>query len=365
MQVRSFFSLPLAAAAMFLASAMPAFPQTPGEPEVVTSNDLSLGVGSPPVSDNGGPYDVECTGQITAVAVDGSGSNDPDGTPLSAVLWFEECAFGFFEDPTSLQTNFVIDLAGECTRTCVYVLRVTSGGETTVSGSTATVSDTTAPTISFCPADVTDTWGIDTSPANTGTATAVDVCDPSPTVSFNDVITPQQGPGIEQIITRTWTATDNCLFTATCTQVITLLSPSAGGGSLELDTGSCENHFPLLASDPKFRPLMLGTARVLINRVDLGSLRLSRPGHDGFVSPILPATITFPDVARSVARRLGECNPSGKDGYKDFPLSFNRPQVISALGLDTVAPGTRVPILLTGRLKTGATFWSMDVMTID
>lgn len=361
MQVRTSLFMPLVAAALCF-GASPAIAQTAGGLQV-QGNNLSAGVDAPPVCDDGGPYNAECAGASTAIPVDASGSFDPDGT-APTFLWFEECAFGFFEDPTSAQTNYVIDMTGVCTRSCVYVVRVTSGGQTTVCGGTATVTDTLPPVIT-CPGDVTDVWGIDTSPANTGTATAIDACDPAPTISFSDVITPQQGPGVEQIITRTWTAMDSCNHQSTCTQVITLLSPSAGG-SLELDAGSCPNTFPIVSSDTTMRSLLLGNAKILVNRVELTSLRLSRPGYaaGGYVSPIVGAPV-FPDVARSIAKKLGDCNPVGQDGYKDYRMVFDRAQVISALGLDTLAPGTRVPILLTGMTKTGLSFTSMDVLTVQ
>src|SRR6185503_373205 len=113
---------------------------------------------APPVCNNGGPYVAECTGPVTAVGLDGSASFDPDGTPVT-FFWFDECPFGSFDDPTSATTNFIIDSTGVCSRQCVIVLRVTSGGVTVPCQTTVTVQDTTAPVIT-CPSDVIELWTV-------------------------------------------------------------------------------------------------------------------------------------------------------------------------------------------------------------
>ncbi len=79
-----------------------------------------------------------------------------------------------------------------------------------------TVSDVTAPVIT-CPADITVTC--DTTTAETGVATAVDNCDPSPVMTYADAL---NGGDCEWncIIDRTWSATDFCDNTSTCVQVI-------------------------------------------------------------------------------------------------------------------------------------------------
>src|SRR5258705_327929 len=50
-------------------------------------------------------------------------------------------------------------------------------------------------------------------------ATASDACDPSVAISFNDVTTPGNCPG-NFTVTRTWTATDDCGNTSTCSRTI-------------------------------------------------------------------------------------------------------------------------------------------------
>jgi hypothetical protein len=61
----------------------------------------------------------------------------------------------------------------------------------------------------------------DTSTSNTGIAFANDSCDPSPSVSSNDVTTAGSCPQ-QYIITRRWIAVDACLNRDTCFQLITV-----------------------------------------------------------------------------------------------------------------------------------------------
>jgi len=79
---------------------------------------------------------------------------------------------------------------------------------------TITVEDNTAPVIN-CPANVTIECDASTEPANTGSATATDNCDASPVITYAD-----QQTG--DVITRTWTATDDCGNSDQCQQTITL-----------------------------------------------------------------------------------------------------------------------------------------------
>ena len=83
--------------------------------------------------------------------------------------------------------------------------------------------ESTTPSVITCPANVTIACDADTSPANTGMATATASCSDA-VVSFTDVST-QTTTGCGQytyMITRTWTATDVCGNASSCDQVITV-----------------------------------------------------------------------------------------------------------------------------------------------
>lgn len=78
-----------------------------------------------------------------------------------------------------------------------------------------TLSDRTMPVIT-CPADTFVYFGEATEPANTGSATADDNCDSDPTISYVDLLT-------DNIITRTWIATDGCGNSSQCNQEIEII----------------------------------------------------------------------------------------------------------------------------------------------
>lgn len=89
------------------------------------------------------------------------------------------------------------------------------------------VEDSTLPVIA-CPASVTLECDQPTDPSNTGTATATDNCDADPTVTHSDdIVSDEACPGDNYVITRTWTAEDNCGNVNTCQQVITVQDTTA------------------------------------------------------------------------------------------------------------------------------------------
>jgi hypothetical protein len=339
MQTRQVVPSALSLAALSLALSTPARAQ---EPEAL------------PVCNNNGPYLEECAGQSTFVPVTSIGSLDPDGSPVT-IFWFEECPWGFFDDPTAGDSNYVIDIGGLCTRTCVFELRVFSGGEVKKCNSTATVEDTTAPTISG-PADITDIWGIPTDPGSTGSATAIDACDPAPVVNLIDeTIIPQTGPGLEQTIIRTWEAVDYCGFTSQVQQTITLLSPLNNSANLEVDVNQCTDVFDRAEVSNDFEVVLLGKPGTLVTGVQRNSIKLSKLGDQlNFVTPLqLSAPL---DEAIRAAAQLGDCNPAGTDGLKDLRLRFDRTAVRSMMGLDAMPAGTPVYIAIVGKRTNGTSF---------
>ena len=108
----------------------------------------------------------------------------------------------------------------------VNVIKLLNGGGNVSFNSKLSSSDTTEPVIT-APDDVTlEAPAADTTPANTGTASATDTVDPSVAITFSDVtLLDSQGLGT---ITRTWTATDaSGNFVSAPPQTITIQDTTA------------------------------------------------------------------------------------------------------------------------------------------
>jgi hypothetical protein len=77
-----------------------------------------------------------------------------------------------------------------------------------------------------CPPDILINCSESTDPAFAGSASASDMCDAAPTVTYTDVTTAGSCPQ-ELSITRTWMATDSCGNSITCEQIITVIDTTA------------------------------------------------------------------------------------------------------------------------------------------
>ncbi len=157
------------------------------------------------------PPTIICPGNIT---VDCNSSTAPAATGSATA--FDGC------DPTPIITYSDITVA---TVNCAvgYIIMRTwkatdNSGNMSTCMQTIVLTDNTPPVIT-CPTNRTISCTESTLPANTGTATASDHCDATPTVSFSDVIS---GGGCPQELTikRTWKATDDCGNSSTCLQSI-------------------------------------------------------------------------------------------------------------------------------------------------
>lgn len=128
----------------------------------------------------------------------------------------------------------------------------------------------TEPPVLTVPVDLTLDQGSDTSPASTGVATATDNVTADPVIDYSDVLGGGPVP-FQQVITRTWTATDEAGNVAQGVQTITLrdvvdrglaigrpvyglFSPSSGSGKRQLGTIDTAGNVVLLGTDASLDP---------------------------------------------------------------------------------------------------------------
>lgn len=111
------------------------------------------------------------------------------------------------------------------------------------------ISDDTPPVVT-CPADLTISCGDSTDPTSTGTATATDNCS-------NMLVTFMDGTSDEPCdagggIVRTWTATDDCGNTSTCTQLIAVVdnTPPVINCPQDIEITCAQEPLPVVCGTP-------------------------------------------------------------------------------------------------------------------
>ena len=206
----------------------------------------------PPTCDANGPYVADCEGTTTPVPVDGTLSSDPDEDPLT-YSWSTDCPGGAFDDPSSAAPTLNVDTVPGCAVNCTVTLIVDDGRETDTCTADVTITDTLDPVLNV-PADITIACDESTAPAHTGLATATDTCDPVPAVASADDITPGACPQ-EEVITRTWTATDACENTTWADQIITVVDTVA-------PTVTCSPNLSAECDGPDGAPVEFSTTAV-------------------------------------------------------------------------------------------------------
>ncbi|MEL6836858.1 MAG: T9SS type A sorting domain-containing protein [Bacteroidota bacterium] len=194
------------------------------------------------------PPDMQCTTiEVTFDACpDGFGPNFPNGEWLTVgpTGILNEAFGGVFTFPVDLNgclSDNCTDLAElEYTLNDAYTESITPGCSITLISElqfrdkcgnispnllilrgTIEESNPTPPTVS-CPGDQTITCLDSTDPSATGMATGSDDCDDEVDIDFMD--SSVAGCGNTEVITRTWTATNGCGLTASCEQIITVVS---------------------------------------------------------------------------------------------------------------------------------------------
>jgi len=327
-----------------------------GSMESLNLHDVSFGDAAScsewlggPFADAGPDQTVECSGPLTSVSLDGSGSVSVIDETLT-FLWFAQRVT--FDDAASSRP------VGEFPPGSTVATLLVSDSEG-IHGDTAEVRvvDTTPPQIT-CPPDAEVVCGEPTDPSGTGQATATDVCDAVPQVDYSDNVIPTTDPldPVQAVIERTWTAVDASGNPTACPQTIVVLKREL---SLDIQPGACPNPFELRSRG--IIPMsLLGTADFDVTTVDVASLFLLRA--DGVGGAVAPTSWAMEDTASPFQGPLCGCDRSGGDEILDLLLRFDNVTVVSALQLDTVAPSASVELRVTGTLSDGCEFIAGDCM---
>ncbi len=102
-------------------------------------------VNLPPVCDLGGPYTAECNGAVTSIPLDGSGSSEPEGHPLT-YTWESDCPGSSFQNGGTARPTLLSAGPPPCPVSCNVRLTVTDDQNASAScATTVGVVDTTPP----------------------------------------------------------------------------------------------------------------------------------------------------------------------------------------------------------------------------
>jgi len=149
---------------------------------------------------------VTCPDDVTIFCTD---TMDPEFTGFAAAD--DNCDL-------SVDVTFTdVEVAGDCPQEKVVTRTWTAtddAGNSSSCDQIITVVDNEAPVVT-CPDDVTVPFDGSIDPAETGTATATDNCSTTIDITYADVT-------VDNVITRTWTAADECGNSSTCDQTITI-----------------------------------------------------------------------------------------------------------------------------------------------
>ncbi|MBL8863485.1 MAG: hypothetical protein JNK02_15955 [Planctomycetes bacterium] len=209
--------------------------------------------------------------------------------------------------------------------------------------------------------------GTPTTPDFTGEATATSNCPGQVVITYTDA---PALPGanclarrFNNVILRTWTATDACGNTASCTQTIDVVRQD---WSLDIKPTSCPNPIQVGSNGGNAAVMiaLLGKATQNVLDVDPASVAIWR--EDCLAGPVYPVSYGYEDVAAPWQRdvRCG-CTTQGPDGFVDLRLRFERAQLVQGLGLANLPQGSTHRLVLTARTFSGCELVASDCVRIQ
>lgn len=190
------------------------------------------GLNQGPVCNAGGPYQAECAGGVGTLQVDGTGSSDPDGDPLTHA-WTTDCAGGSFDDASSATPTLTADGPPPCPVSCTVTLTVEDPDALSdTCTADVTIQDTTPPELVVPPPITVECSAQGGTPATDpaiaawlAMASAGDACGQASLADDAPDLFPSGcPPGVETVVT--FTATDECGLETTGTSTVTIVDTS-------------------------------------------------------------------------------------------------------------------------------------------
>jgi hypothetical protein len=133
---------------------------------------------------------------------------------------------------------------------------------------------------------------------------------------------------------------------------------------VDIDPGSCPN--PLVVSKRgEVAVAILGTDRFDVTQIDRNSIRLLevvQPVQSNVIDVATPYRL-FTWDASGTGLKADSCTDEGPDGKPDLVLTFEKKDILKALG--SVKTGAVVVVRLTARDKSGASLVGQDVVVIS
>ncbi|MDX1685255.1 MAG: hypothetical protein R3275_08455, partial [Saprospiraceae bacterium] len=171
---------------------------------------------------------VDCSEQITPPNLGYATASDDCTDNVTDISFSDNITGGSCGDNFTIERTWTVTDSCGNSATCLQIIKV---------------QDLTAPII-LCPSDTIMGCGDDTSPGNTGYASATDDCSKAVTdISHSDKITPGSCNN-DHTIERTWTATDSCGNSNSCVQMIMVQDTTGPSLVLPPDTSlNCDQDY--------------------------------------------------------------------------------------------------------------------------
>ncbi len=221
----------------------------------------------------------------------------------------------------------------------------------------------TDPLVAECPPTAKVVCGLPNGPDVAGEPTVSGGCPPY-VVTYSDTATPPAGCPAERFvrtITRTFTITDQCGNTVTCSHDLHELKNLY---AFDAHPTSCPN--PLnRRSNGKFPAAILGSATLDVTTLIPETIQLYVQHCSGGPAIPIPTMFAYEDVATPFAGPTCGCTTAGPDGYVDLVMKFDTQHLVNVLRLDQYPKFTNVRLTIIGTQTNGCRFIGLDCIRVQ